>query len=126
MKSYVIWLDSRESKIFAMIPGGPEVKHLHTHGHKHHTDPHGKHTSTAHPEAEPLFKDLAAQIQDAKEILLCGPSQAKTHFKTYLDQHFGHTLAKKVIGVENMDHPSENQILEFARKFFRSYDAFQG
>lgn len=124
MSAYVIWIDSVEAKLFNLSQKGQSPKHIHAHGHKHHKDPHGKHSEKHHPESESVFKDLCPLIHDASEVLLIGPGEAKTAFKSYLDKHFSTTLAKKVVGVETVDHPTEPQIKEIARKFFKTFDLF--
>jgi stalled ribosome rescue protein Dom34 len=124
MSAYTVWIDSREAKVFKMAAGGLETLHIHAHGAKHHSEPHGKHAG--HHDAEALYKDTAKALADASEILILGPGEAKGHFKTHLEKHFGGTLAKKVVGVEAMDHPTDNQIVAQARKFFKSYDLFNG
>lgn len=122
MAAYVVWLDSREAKVFGLLPSGVEPHHVKAHGKKHHDQPHGKHQEAHHPEAEGVFKELSAILKDASQVLLLGPGESKTHFKTYLERHSAGTLAKKIVGVETVDHPSDNQILEHARAFFKKYD----
>jgi stalled ribosome rescue protein Dom34 len=124
MSAYVIWIDSAEAKVFKLKAGGMETKHIHTHGHKHHSDPHG-HSSNHHPLREQLFKDVETHVSDATEILIMGPGEAKTLFKHHLEKHRPHDLAKKVVGMETTDHPTENQVLAQARKFFKSSDLFR-
>lgn len=125
MASYVIWMDSKEGKIFDLVPEGTKVRHLHTHGHKHPSQPGGDNNKDHHHGLDVFFSEIAASIRGAKEIIVLGPSEAKLHFKSYLEKHFGNTLAKKLIAVETVDHPTDNQILAHGRKFFKEYDAFQ-
>lgn len=117
MATYVIWLDSREAKVFKKTGGSTEIAHAHTHGKKHPVEPHGHHADGHHREAISLFKDVAPTLSDASEILLLGPGEAKQHFRKYLVDHTPE-IAKKVVGVETVDHPSDAQILDFARKYF--------
>ncbi len=124
MDAYVIWLDSREAKVFKLAPTGVERKHLEGHGRKRHADPHGKHSEQHHPESEALFKDLAAALVDAGELLILGPGEAKTRFKGWLERHDPKGLAKRIVGVETVDHPKENEIVAKAREFFKHYDLF--
>jgi len=49
---------------------------------------------------------------------------AKDHFKTHLETHHTAGLAKRIIGMEVVDHPTDNQILAASRKFFKTYDLF--
>ncbi|MBI3556281.1 MAG: translational machinery protein [Deltaproteobacteria bacterium] len=118
-------MDSKEGKVFDLLPEGTKVRHLHTHGHKYKPQPGGDHNEAHQHGLDGFFKQLADSIKDAKEVIVLGPSEAKVHFKSYLEKHFAHTLAKKIVAVETVDHPSDNQILAQARKFFKAYDAFQ-
>lgn len=64
------------------------------------------------------FTDITDQILGAARILLIGPGVTKHHFLTYLQEHFP-GLAKRVLGCETVDHPSDVQIAAMARKAFR-------
>ena len=121
MSTYVIWLDSEKAQIFDLKPAGVEKSHLEKSGKDHHT--HNKKDHHGDPSTEHFFHTLATKVADAHEILVLGPGQSKGHFKTHLENHHS-ALAKKVVGVENSDHPSDNQILASARKFFKTYDMF--
>lgn len=125
MSSYVIWIDSKECKIFELASGEPKVKRLQTHSAGHNLQQYGDKNAAHHHGLDPFFKDVAQSVREAKELILLGPAEAKVHFKAYLDKHFAHDLAKRVVAVETVDHPTDNQILAHARKFFRSFDAFQ-
>jgi len=118
MATYIIWLDSREAKVFKREGASEHIKHAHTHGKKHPSQPQGKHSEQHHPEQIALFKDVSATLGDASTILLMGPGEAKGHFKTYLNEHHA-AIGKKVAGVETVDHPTDAQIHEIAAKFFK-------
>jgi stalled ribosome rescue protein Dom34 len=122
MGSYVIWLDSKESRIFELVPDGPKIKYIHAHGIRHKLPAYGDHNSEHHHGHDKFFKEIADSINDAKELIVLGPSEAKVHFKAYLEKHFANTLAKKLVAVETVDHPTDNQILAHARRFFKAYD----
>ncbi len=117
MATFVIWLDSKEAKVFKREGGKEALSLMHTHGHKHPGQPHGKHGDQHHPEAIALFKDLLHVFRDASEVLLMGPGEAKVQFQKYLKDHEANA-AKKVVGVETVDHPTDGQIREIANKFF--------
>jgi stalled ribosome rescue protein Dom34 len=92
----------------------------HTHDH-HQRDKHNQHTN---PDEDHFFHSLAEKLRDGDKILLMGPGMAKKHFMTHLQTKHHHGLDAKVVGVENADHPTDNQILEIARKFFHTYNLF--
>lgn len=121
--SYVVcWLDSEEAKIFSLSPEGikktdlkikEEEKTQHKKGDMHHHD------------SKAFYDRVANELKSAKEILLVGPGMAKKHFKTFIDDHKALKVSDKVVGVENMDHPTDKQIVAEARKFFRAHDLFE-
>ena len=123
MSAVVIWIDSSEAKIFKLGKQGVEHHHVKPHGHKHPSEPHGKH-NTHHAGWDTLFKDTSKVIQGATEILILGPGEPKTGFKAHLEKHHAGDLAKHIVGVETVDHPSDNQIIAMAKKFFKEYDLF--
>ena len=63
--------------------------------------------------------------EPATEVLVTGPGQAKVEFRRHVDSR--HPLfAKRVLGVESLDHPSEGQLLAFARQYFLKIDQMLG
>ncbi len=127
MKDYIIWLDSESAHVFALNSSGEGVEKSVV--KKNDADHHNRHKKDQHQDshAEPYYRDLAAQLKDADKMLLIGPGLAKNHFRDHLNTHQAHTLAKKVIGLENFEgfeHKTENQMMAEAHKFFKTYDLF--
>lgn len=122
MNNFVVWLDSKEAKIFELKPKGIEKSHL----KKSDIDHHRRHKKDIHVDSnvEHYFRDLAVKLKTADQLLLLGPGLAKNHFKSHLESHLPDTLAKKIIGLENLENVSENQIMATAHKFFKHYDLF--
>ncbi|MGZ3722895.1 MAG: hypothetical protein ACXVA9_08205, partial [Bdellovibrionales bacterium] len=122
MSHNVIWMDTEKALIFDLKESGIEKSHVQRREIKHHTfnskDHHGD------PSIEHFYKDLAVKLNGVEELLILGPGEAKTHFKTFLETHYASGLAKKIIGVESSDHPTDNQILAAGRKFFKTYNLF--
>ena len=118
MSAYVVWIDGSQAKVFKMLPQKVESKVLRRKEIDHHTsnDPN------KHKDHGKFFHELASLVTDASELLLVGPGKEKDHFKTHLDEHHHVQLAKKIVGVVPMDHPTDPQILAEARKFFKVYD----
>jgi stalled ribosome rescue protein Dom34 len=86
--------------------------------HHRHTDP------KKHKDSDKMFHEIATHLNGATEILVMGPGQAKDHIVSHLKNHHHEQLAKKVVGVETVDHPTDNQILDHARRFFKKIDVF--
>lgn len=124
MAVYVVCLDSEHAKIYKLAPGGTETQALQKHEVKHHTS----HESSSMKSSASLYHDVATKLSDASQILLMGPGVAKDQFKHHLDNHHHGTLAKKIVGTQNLDlhHMTEGEILKRAHEFFRQYDVFNG
>ena len=125
MNPYVVWLDSEHAKIFKLLPGGKSEQEVLKSGVRkdHHTGPSNQ--GSAHHQAEEHFlHDLAGKLKPAVEVLVVGPGIAKSHFKHHLEKHHHSDLLKKVVAFENMDHPTDGQIVDMAHKFFKKYDIF--
>ncbi len=58
-------------------------------------------------------------------MLLTGPGLVKTALHHHIDQRKP-LLAKRVVGVETLDHPGDGELLAFARKYFEKVDRMLG
>ncbi|HYX33400.1 MAG TPA: hypothetical protein VE954_09825 [Oligoflexus sp.] len=119
---YIVWLDSEKAQIFGLNTTGIEKSNVKKSGIDHHSHDKKDHTNDSH--LEHFYRDVATKINDAVQLLIMGPGVAKSHFKNYLESHHASGLSKKVIGIENSDHPTDNQILATARGFFKTYELF--
>ena len=123
MKNFVVWLDSKSAHIFALEPSGTKKSVVKKSEMDHHT--HHKKEQHTDSNAEHYYRDLAKHLKGADQILLMGPGLAKNHFREHLATHEAGTLAKKIIGIENLEgfeHESENQMMAKAHQFFKKYD----
>jgi stalled ribosome rescue protein Dom34 len=121
MSAHVVWIDSQEAKVFSLKPGKVDTQVLKAH---HSDGSHSKENKESHENK--FFHGVAKVLGGATEVLIVGPGDAKTHFKRHIDTHHHAELAKHIVGVEPMDHPTDNQILAHARKFFKARDLFEG
>ena len=64
-------------------------------------------------------------MSDAKEILIVGPSGAKLGLMKHMQKHDA-AVAEKVVGIESIDHPSDGQLLAYARHYFVKVDNLRG
>ncbi len=122
MSDYVIWLDSEQAQIFALKTSGIDKvqvkKTVHDHHTQHKKDGHGDQDETR------MYREISERLLKSGKILIVGPGQAKNRFKSFLEEHSANDIAKNVVGVETCDHPTENQILAIARKFYVNYHLF--
>jgi stalled ribosome rescue protein Dom34 len=122
----VVWLDHREAKVVDFNFDDKHVVNVHhrgSHRQVHHKA--GAQGSGHAPEDQHYFDAIVTALGDAREVLITGPGTAKAAFRQHLD-HRHPTLARRVVGVETLDHPTEGQLLDFARRHFKRIDAMLG
>jgi stalled ribosome rescue protein Dom34 len=119
MSACIVFIDGEHAKFFHLNPGKIETQVIKKSHHATHT------AGTNHDEhSKQFYHEVAAQLKSSSEILIIGPGVAKSQFKHHLENHHHADIAKKVVGVENADHPTDAQIKAAGRQFFKTYDLF--
>lgn len=124
MPNYLaVWIDHKEARVFhldqdkteeATISAAPSSAH-----HKH---PKGAADAKEHPDdAKRFFHEVARSLEGTEPVLIVGPSTAKLEFSRYLHKH-DLALEARVAGIETVDHPSDGQIVAYAKKYFQLPD----
>jgi hypothetical protein len=120
----VVWVDHREARIFHLDGlHGREIsseslsapaQHLHRHESRVAEHPHP---------ADALHFDaaIADALAGSEAILIVGPSTAKLELTRHLHKR-APAIEAKVVGVETVDHPTDGQIVAYARKYFAASD----
>lgn len=110
----VLWLDRRSATLQRLDRDAPAI---HIHAHLHDTRQHGSEVRTSH--------DFHAQVSDAAqgidEVLVSGARMTHAEFRHYLEKHRPQ-LARRIVAWQVVDHPTEPQMLELARRFFARWD----
>ena len=63
-------------------------------------------------------------VKDAAPFLVVGPGGAKLELIRVMHKDH-HELEKRLVAVETIDHPTDGQLLAYARKYFRKVDALR-
>jgi hypothetical protein len=113
-----VWLDHKQAKVFHLNLETFEEKVIHAAEPQHHNHQRGHLDTGRKPEEDAHFYDeIARAVSDTQVILVVGPSTAKLEFMKYVRKH-NHGLESRIVGVEAMDHPTDGQIVAYARKYF--------
>ncbi len=118
----VVWIDHHEARILdfnAEDANADKVtpKHKATRKHAQFT---GR-ASWRESEDATFFDEVAAKLAGAGEILIVGPANAKLGFLKRLQQKHS-PVADHVVGIETVDHPSNAELVDYARAYFRKAD----
>ena len=115
----IVWIDHSQAKIFHIGLSGENEVIVHPHMPTKHLHHKANSTGSGHaaPDKEFLAQVMNA-ISDAGEILIIGPAGAKTEFAKYLrEQHS--KIGDRIVAVEAADHPSDREIVAYARHHFK-------
>lgn len=122
----VVWMDHREAHIIDFALDEHHEQKVRQHGGPrslHHRA--GSVGSGNAKEDHKYFDAIVEALGDAQEIVVTGPGTAKTEFEK--DAKSRHSaFAARIVGVETLDHPSDPQLLAFAKKYFARVDNLRG
>ncbi len=118
----VVWLDHSEAHVMHISPDDIEKSVVHP--SKPHHRLHSKNGTVGAgrmAEDHTYYHAIVEALKGATEILVVGPAQAKLHLIKHIHAH-DHDMSDKVVGVETIDHPSDGQLVAYARKYFVAKD----
>jgi stalled ribosome rescue protein Dom34 len=122
----VVWIDHQKATVwqFTAAEQDSTVVHAHDQHQRVHSrkSTHGGHKSPADPK---FFDEVATALAGAQEILVIGPAQAKDEFAAYAKEKHAQ-LGKAIVAVESADHPSDAELLAYARRHFKAIDRMFG
>jgi hypothetical protein len=113
----VAWIDHHEAHIIHFNLDETEASTVKPRDPPRHLHHKSGAVGSGHDKPDATYLGaVASALADANEILIAGPSNAKLELVHHAE------VAKKVVGVETVDHPSEGELLKFAHKFFAAAD----
>jgi stalled ribosome rescue protein Dom34 len=118
----IVWLDHREARIVGFsldatssvaVHSERPVRRVH---HKANVIGAGR-----APDDHHFFDGIVEVVDESDKILVAGPGNAKTAFATYVrDRH--PLVADRIVGIEPLDHPTDKELLAYAKKYFKAVD----
>jgi len=118
----IVWMDATEAHIFRF--NAEDVDKARIKAHRPFRKVHHK-AGVIGAGHEPLdtayFREIAVALDGAQEWLLTGPHGAKEQMLAYLQRSLPQ-LKGRLFGVETLDHPTDGQLVDHARRFFRAAD----
>ena len=115
----VVWIDHHTAQVLQFDAEHVEAQKVKSSGH--HTKQHGSAVRTEHE----FFGEVCDALAGINEVLVAGSHTAQSDFKHYVEKHRPALLAQ-IVGYETVDHPSENQLVAMARKYFLKFDRMAG
>ncbi len=122
----IVWLDHHEARIIDFSVDDKHVVTVQQEGGQRKV--HLKSTVIGSGKAKQdhhYFDEIVESLGNVREILITGPGSAKTEFSKDLAKRHA-DVAKRVVGIESLDHPSDGELLAYAKKSFKRIDAMLG
>jgi stalled ribosome rescue protein Dom34 len=118
----IVWIDHREARVFHLNPSDVErlvLRPDHPTRHLHHK---ANSIGSGHArENHDYLQAVAESIADAGAVLIAGPANEKAELVRHIREH-SPKLMSAIVGVETVDHPSDGQLVAYARKHFKATD----
>ena len=115
----VVWIDHAEAHVLQFDAEHVEAQKVKA--RSLHTKQHGSNVRTEHE----FFAHVCDALEGIAEVLAVGPKTGLADFKHYAEKHRAES-AKRIVGYESADHPTENQLVALARQYFLKYDRMAG
>jgi DNA-binding MurR/RpiR family transcriptional regulator len=115
----IVWIDHSQAKVFHIGLSGEAEMVLHPHLPTRHLHHKANSIGSGHAGLDKeFFGQVMNAISDAGEILIIGPSSAKTELAKYLSEQHS-KIGDRIVAVETADHPSDAEIVAYAKRHFR-------
>ena len=122
----VIWIDHQEAHVIhfnvnasASASASEIITTKSKHGHLHQKA--GIVGSGHSASDQGYLHEVIEAVAAAQEILVVGPGSAKLELLRHANKHDA-KIYDKIVGVETVDHPSDGQLLAYAKKYFVKVD----
>ena len=115
----VVRIDHQKARVLKF-----DAEHLEARKIKEHSDHTRQHGSAVRTEHE-YFGEVCDALAGVGEVLITGPHTALSDFRRYVEKHCA-ALGGQIVGWEPVDHPSDGELVAFARKHFLEHDRMAG
>lgn len=115
----IVWIDHREAKVYRFSGNDESTVQVNAHHalQRLHHRPGGWEAGGNPMEDGEFFGRVAGTLEQSAQILVTGPGDAKSVFKTYLDNLEPHHTSN-VFTLEMTENPGEDALLALARERF--------
>lgn len=118
----IVWIDHHEARIFHFNATDVERDIVRPHDPNVHVHHKANTVGSGHaPIDHDFFRRVTDAIAKAGAVMIVGPSTAKTELATFIAEQ-NSALSARVATVEAVDHPTDNELVAQARRFFRAND----
>jgi stalled ribosome rescue protein Dom34 len=112
-------IDQSQAKVFHIGLTGEDEVILHPHMPTRHLHHKANSIGSGHAGFDKEFlAQVMNAVSDAGEILIIGPSGAKTELAKFIREKHS-DIGGRIVAVQAGDHPTDREIVAYAKKFFK-------
>ncbi len=118
----VVWLDFKEAHVFLFNAADVEGQRIKAHAPSRKVHQKAGVVGSGHAHDDnAYFKDIVEALSGTKGWLVTGPASTKHELVSYVDR-FAPDFRSQLMGIEAMDHPTDGELVDHARRFFKAAD----
>jgi hypothetical protein len=117
----VVWIDHKQARIFHFNVDEADRSVIRPDHSARDVSRGDKRTGHRVPEDKAFFEAVAGTLSDSGAILIVGPAGEKDAFAKFLAEKHP-AIRTHVEGVEKADHPTDGELLDFARRYVKAAD----
>lgn len=117
-----VWIDHHQARVFHFGPVELEQLVIHPDHPAKHIHHKANSIGNGHAQEDHEYlQAVAASVADAGAILVTGPANEKSELVKHIHRH-APKLMNAIVGIETVDHPSDGQLVAYAKKYFKAAD----
>jgi hypothetical protein len=118
----VVWIDHRRARVFHFNESAADRIVVNPNNPVRNLQHKANSIGSGHvPEDQNFLEDVAKSVADAGAILVLGPSNEKNELVKHI-KRFHPEMTIKIEGVEPADHPTDRELVAYARQYLKSAD----
>jgi stalled ribosome rescue protein Dom34 len=115
----IVWIDHAQARVIKFDRDTSSIHVVHPEGGTPHLHHKANSVDDGHlPENQAYLHAVAQAMAGIDSVLVAGPANAKLELLKHIARH-DPLLLEKVSGVQTVDHPTDGQLLDLARRHFR-------
>ena len=118
----IVWIDHAQARVISFNSDTSATHVVHPLGGTPHLHRKAHSIDSGHLAEDQAYLHAVGQaLAGVDAVLVAGPANAKLELIKHISRHDAQ-LMEKVSGVETVDHPTDGQLLDHARRHFRMGD----
>lgn len=118
----IVWMDSKEARIFHFNATDVDTERFRAHNEFRQVHHKAGVIGAGRSAMDTAFFDhIIDSLRGTREWLLVGPANGKLALLEHIDKHMP-WMRKSLAGVEAMDHPTDGELVDHARRAFKAID----